>query len=393
MEHKMIHYVEHKAICEVMMQVLIVEPQSDIHRYNDWQEWIQTRKELMKTIRQNLNRSLEPYEKQMILWSKTCFICHQQAELKTCQRCFSANYCEEHANAFRTKHDGYKCDQMMLMLNIDIEIISGRTSNISYGFLPFVNEKSRFDEMLEFYIENIIKRRKDIDWLAKDYIRSDYLSEPLTVYYGYKTLDILKDMKDSLVVIHIIFIKTIKPDYKSAWEILLHILPNIKHLVVLMIGRDLKGSRNVQNVCENCKIKKKSLSFYSFPLSCYKIILNSCKFKVPNVIVGFDVEFDGNREWLESMKRIFRRKLPLLFTLPSQQKVQNIIIKLQNIFGKTVKAVINKRNYFAGLMPHKDVSTGDIYFCNERLIILMNCDAEKVGDDNSDTTTDCNFAD
>ncbi|EFN78537.1 hypothetical protein EAI_02357, partial [Harpegnathos saltator] len=94
-EHKMAHYVEHKDICKIITQLSKVRPQEDDKRYKDWQEWIQSRRELIESIKHRLDRPIEPYEEQMFLWSKSCNVCHQQAELKTCQMCFSVNYCDQ----------------------------------------------------------------------------------------------------------------------------------------------------------------------------------------------------------------------------------------------------------------------------------------------------------
>ncbi|XP_019699477.2 uncharacterized protein LOC105188659 [Harpegnathos saltator] len=374
--HKMLHYLEHNEICEIIWQVLEIKPQRDTRRYKNWQEWIETRKQLMKAVQQNLNRPLKPYEKQMFLWSKSCYVCHQQTELKTCQRCFSGNYCDEHENVFCTKHDGYNCDQMMLMLNIDIEIISGKTSNISYGFLQLVDEKKCFEEMLEFYIENILKRRRDIDWLAKDYIRSDYLSGPLTVYHGLKKLNILNVIENSRIVIHIIGINSVDKNGLCAWEVLLHFLPKVKHLVIEIIGPKLVPGNYKYNLCRKCKDgKEMSVSVISMLYHHYVKLFKyqkSVRNMLPNAVLGSHLNMNNIDTWLETILEFEDLAAPLLLSFPSAQKAQNVIEKIQDILCTKIDPNYNNRNHFPGLMPHKCIESGNIYFCNEYLVIYDN---------------------
>ncbi|XP_032676960.1 uncharacterized protein LOC116846790 [Odontomachus brunneus] len=239
-EHKIIHHPYHEKICAIIAQIVQVKPQQDTCKFSDWQQWVQSRKLLMELVQNELDDKMEPYVQHMILWPKSCYICHQQVKLQVCQRCFSANYCDEHANVFRKTHNGVKCDRLVLLLNIDIETISDNTKNISYKFLQFVNETSCFIEMLEFCMEYIlIRRRRDIDWLAKDYVRSDYLSGPLTVYSGFKRAQLFHILKQEYVVIHIIASNSIKRDNLPAWEILLHLIPEIRKLHIIMVGSEL----------------------------------------------------------------------------------------------------------------------------------------------------------
>ncbi|EFN81816.1 hypothetical protein EAI_15211, partial [Harpegnathos saltator] len=266
-EHKTYHRAKHERICAVIAQLLQEKSHRDARGFGNWQQWIYSRKELLKSIEMNIGYTLEPYEKEAILWSKSCYVCHQQAELKTCQRCFSANYCNKHEEAFRKKHEwGSNCDDLVLSLNINIETISGRTSNMSYGFLQFVNENSKFEEMLEFCIEFVISRRKNhMDWLAKDYVRSDYLSDPLTIYSGLKRINSLRFLRKSCVVIHIIGANSVDKNSLQAWEILLHLLPEIHRLVIVLINPKLPKSVIDQNLCRNCNVQKKFLSFMLIP--------------------------------------------------------------------------------------------------------------------------------
>ncbi|EFN81814.1 hypothetical protein EAI_15209, partial [Harpegnathos saltator] len=311
-EHKTYHREKHERVCAVIAQLLQEKTQRDTRRFGDWQQWIHSRKEFLKLVEKNIGYTLEPYEKEAILWSKSCYVCHQQAELKTCQRCFSANYCNEHEKAFQIKHRGSNCDDLVLSLNIDIETISNRTSNMSYGFLQFVNENSKFETMLEFCIEFVISRRKNhVDWLAKDYVRSDYLSDPLTIYSGFKRIGSLEIINEPLVIIHILAANSGDTNSLSAWEILLHLIPEIQRLLIVLINPKLEDSFIRPNLCKLCDEKKKDLSFLLYSML-YHDYISSGIFKKPTVIVGFDAKFDKGGTWDKSLKSMQRINCPLV---------------------------------------------------------------------------------
>ncbi|XP_025158038.1 uncharacterized protein LOC112589346 isoform X2 [Harpegnathos saltator] len=347
--------------------------------FDHWQQWIQSRKGILESIEKNIGYALDTYVKQAILWSKSCYVCHKQVELKTCQRCFSINYCNQHEEAFRTNHEwGSNCDDLVLSLNIDIEAISGRTSNISYGFLQFVNENSKFETMLEFCIEFVISRRKNhVDWIAKDYIRSDYLSDPLTIYSTFERLKSLDIITESCVIIHVIAAKSVDSNSLLAWEILLHLVPEIQRLEIILINPKLTYNIICPDLCKRCTAKKKNLSFLCYSMLYHDFISTSCvskSCKKPTMIVGFHVKFDKRGTWDESLKVIQNRNCPLILGCPNLIKCEENIYKIMDTLYEDVFPAILNRNYFNGLVPHRDSETSKIYFRNEGLLVFKDLD-------------------
>ncbi|XP_025158057.1 uncharacterized protein LOC105189159 [Harpegnathos saltator] len=369
-EHKTHHHIEHSLTCAVTTQFLEIRPQKDTRRFNDWQQWIHSRKELLKLVQNNIGYTLDPYEKQAILWSKSCCVCHQQAELKTCERCFSVNYCNGHKKAFRARHWGSNCDDSVLLLNINIEAISGRTSNMSYGFLQSINEGSKFEAMLELCLEFVISQRKNhTDWLAKDYVRSDYLSDPLSIYSGFKRIDFLEIIKEPLVIIHIIGASSVDKNGLPAWEILLHLVPEIQRLVIVLINPKLEDSFIRQDLCNHCNEKKKYLCFVLCPMLYHDFISSDWVYKEPTLIVGFNVTFDKERTWNESLKAMQNRNCPLVLGYSRILKCDKNIYKIVEILKGDIFPFGFRQNYFKGLAPHRDLETGDIRYRNEELVI------------------------
>ncbi|XP_032676954.1 uncharacterized protein LOC116846784 [Odontomachus brunneus] len=368
-EHKTIHYIEHMEICTIIAEVLKVKSQRDTCGYSDWQQWIQSRKEFMKLIQQKIDRPMEPYMQQMILWSKSCIVCFKQTELRVCKRCFSANYCDEHAEVFHKKHYNGKCDRLMLALNIDIQTISGKITNISYEFFKLVNYCSHFEEMLEFCMKFMLMQRRDLDWITKDFVQSDYLSDPLTIYSGLDRLSWLIILQQYHVIIHIIAANPMKREGLLAWEILLHLVPELQHLTIIMIGSELVYNSDSPKLCFSCMCKKKELTILSFPMLYHDYLDSSAKFKIPTIIIGFQVELNKSDTWLKPLEAIESQCTPLFLTCVSEKIARNNIIIIQEVLDKIVEPIFSKRNHFSGLTPHKDLETGDTYFRNEHLII------------------------
>ncbi|XP_014480839.1 PREDICTED: uncharacterized protein LOC106747634 [Dinoponera quadriceps] len=370
-EHKAEHRAKHAESCAILKQVLQENPQEYMRSFSDWQHWIQSREKLLIAVAMKLCRPMEQYEKQMILWSKTCVVCYLQTELKTCQRCFSANYCDVHANAFRKKHNEALCSQLMLSLNIDIETIVDNVSPISYDFLSFINRNSYFEEMLEFCIEHILTRREEnMDWIAKDYVLSDYLSEPLTIYFGFKQLYLLLFIRTPVFVIHLLRTDSLDIRGLPAWEILLHLIPEIIELEIVMIISELElYDPYICNLCNHCTRMNKKLSFYFIRMRYGNYAISSVRYKIPRVIFVFLVDFNKQNLLFELKELLINLPCPLFISFTHKQKAHNFIINVKEALNMNIEPELNRINHFSGLVPHKNKETGNTYFRNEYLII------------------------
>ncbi|XP_032677149.1 uncharacterized protein LOC116846874 [Odontomachus brunneus] len=103
--HQQKYENQHMDMCKSLQRIqYIYKARFNITLRFNQEEWIKTRKELKTYVRSRLARDLVPYEKQMILFARSCLICHQQIDLSPCLRCYSSNYCDEHREAFQNQH-------------------------------------------------------------------------------------------------------------------------------------------------------------------------------------------------------------------------------------------------------------------------------------------------
>ncbi|XP_032668997.1 uncharacterized protein LOC116843074 isoform X2 [Odontomachus brunneus] len=355
-------------------QILKIKPQNDTRRYGSWQIWIVNRRIIMESAEETFGSPIEMYVKQMIMWSKTCVICYQQAKLRACQKCFSVNFCNEHAEAFRKEHDGNTCELLTLLLNINIETISGIMTDISYEFLSSVKRDTRVNEMLEFYMKCVLISRDDVNCLIKDYVLSDYLSGPLSIYYEFEKIYGDKNfnvLRQQLVVIHIIAANSVDRHGLPAWEVLLHLIPEMRELRIIMIGPELRTENYGHNICNDCQNKGKKMKFYPICMLYHDYIQTSKSHQIPDLIVGFEAKLDKTQTWSESIKVIRNCLCPLILGAKCQEEVDNDMLAIEHALNVIVEPIVNK-NYFAAFAPHKDLMSNIIRFRNQYLSTYKN---------------------
>ncbi|XP_032685285.1 uncharacterized protein LOC116850757 isoform X2 [Odontomachus brunneus] len=109
--------------------------------YRNPEEWIESRKEILQKILTTLSRCAYRYETEMIMCTKSCYVCFRQANIRLCSTCYSANFCDDYQILFNLFHKKY-CDELLLLLNTNIAYINGcmkKTVECRYGqkFLSF----------------------------------------------------------------------------------------------------------------------------------------------------------------------------------------------------------------------------------------------------------------
>ncbi|EFN76222.1 hypothetical protein EAI_01133, partial [Harpegnathos saltator] len=117
-DHELKGKGSHQEICGILETVLQNHPEFWItHNFNQ-EEWINSRKNLLNLVKRNLQRDMMPYEMQMIMFAKSCFVCHEQRNLQTCMRCYCLNYCSKHEE-FLTHHHSTNCTKLKSCYEID----------------------------------------------------------------------------------------------------------------------------------------------------------------------------------------------------------------------------------------------------------------------------------
>ncbi|XP_014474153.1 PREDICTED: uncharacterized protein LOC106744171 [Dinoponera quadriceps] len=365
--HKMLHYPEHKQICEALEKHLKEDAEwrtRELHQ----NEWVQSRLLFLQLIQQKMSRQLEVYEMEMITFAKSCYTCHRQVNLRTCPKCYSHNYCVAHAAMFENNHKKY-CSTLMISVNLDIGHL--KSTSILLTSCKFI-ELDRDIKGMDSFISRFMDCKRSIGnehepWLFQDYVCSDYASGPLTLCHVMAETGMSYQVTGPESVIHIITGGSLERHYLSAWEFFLHIFRQIKKLTIVFAGPGLRDEYNNIDVCLKCRAKYgQQLFFETHDMSYDKYVDDIKLYKRPNIILAFQAEFYYEPKAEEILKAVKHQDQTLLITSTSQnnlQKNMDTIDRLLNLsaFGSSLGIFFNN---FSSFRPWRDYLTGSTHYRN-----------------------------
>lgn len=361
----------HGEICDVV-QRLTCEKLMRVFSGGTFFDWAKQKKYYVKLVMDNLSRELQPHEEQMIFYARSCFVCYKETDVKPCQTCFCVDFCEAH----RTDNEGHPCEELKAWLYFEMQTIYINPVPDWLTFHDFPN-KGDVNDMHSFY-EMYVFPAKDASWTVLDTIYSDYLSWPLTVYYGLQDANLLNiSLVQNTYVIHIVEARNMDRNNLLSWEIFLHSFEKSMKLVVIMIGLGLAPEfENNCGMLQTCW-EKCMLLGHQFYFSCYRMLyhdyLDSELFTTPDVIIGFEVNkrFDSRDSWVRFITSLKNSVCPIILTTKTKTHAVRIINNIKNILSPDVQPIVGTLNRFKSLRPHRDRMTGRIFYLNEYIIIYM----------------------
>lgn len=386
-EHRKQDYEKsHGKFCKIFKSILITT--SRTNREIDWSEWIQSRKQLVKKIKQKLlqdfQRRMKKHEMEMIWWTKVCIVCHGQNNLQFCKLCLSVNYCSAHEEKFHEKHIKYDCVKRRKMLNIDIVRMTckyemGYKRLFCYPILhDIIEENQRFCITKAFLLKYFLQPTLRICFKTEDYIMSDYMSGPLTIYFGLEKTDLLSHaiMMEETFIIHVIDVDYVDIRGIRTWEILFHTTLKMREIIIVFIGPGIKLPPGITKTCVLCNfcIQQNKRLYFTFIPMLYSdyLQISSYGYKKPNIIVTFG---EGSFEWnsySNTVNAIKTRNCPLFLSCSSKEQTENIMDKMKNVMGRRVTPLLNYTNPCFSLLPYRDIETGDISFRNCHVVVYFN---------------------
>ncbi|XP_032690313.1 uncharacterized protein LOC116853359 [Odontomachus brunneus] len=373
-KHKCMHFRQHQQFCAYITQYLR-ENSGIAWRFHhlETSQWIESRRKFVLAIAQQLPRRLESYEVQMIIFAKSCDICHQQINIFTCRVCYSNNYCFSHILEFQMNHSS-KCHELMLCLNLDILYI------IPINFkrlITFPTVSTSFAHMNEFLLNNVHCSYKLFASSKRDptkfaYFCSDYASGPFTLYDGIKKAKLmdLLNRAGSQYVIHVISATSIEYKYMNAWELLHHLLWWIKDVTVVLIGQELRTENINLESCNDCKSRNRRINVVCRS-GFYHEYRNDSTFCQPNVIIIFQAQFDTVSAWHEySLLTSQSMNCPYILTARSQYIADENINYLKNNIN--IKPVYDGPNNFKSLYPYRQLHGHRVSYRNSHITVYRN---------------------
>ncbi|EFN86872.1 hypothetical protein EAI_01800 [Harpegnathos saltator] len=316
-------------------------------------------------MRKEMQRRLMPYEEQMILFAKSCYICFQEFDLRVCEMCYSAYYCEQHKQQFQIKHNKH-CWDLMFCLNLEMRHAG---TKLHYDFSIFPNGTKYIDDMEGFmknyyYLDTIPK-----SWSSKAYIHTDFVSTPLTVLYGIISAEVnVLNMNGHQYFVHIITSSYLEAEYAAAWELFLHTLYQIKQLTVVIIGLECKFEGKYFDLCNKCNSYGQSLKLEFSPMLYHKYI-NRPLCKKPNVIIRFDVDLKDETTLIDIFSTP-NMNCPYFLLATSKSVAKENKTTMKELLN--LQPAYNEQNKFRSFHPWRDFQTGSVYYRNNYVTIYPN---------------------
>ncbi|EFN88963.1 hypothetical protein EAI_10367 [Harpegnathos saltator] len=367
-EHRLLHLPQHKEICDAIIEV---NKQRNMHNFcgNALEEWTNFKKENMQAVEQQLHRELELYEQQMLLFPKSCFICHKHDNLKIfCSYCVCVNICCEHNLVFRE----HNCRNMQHCLVLDYtQALKDRDGKFVKNDV-YINLKE-VNDMLSF-MEQYLQHKITPDSLDNVHFEcTEYFSRPLTLIYGLREGNLLHLQSFKTIIIHIISGTFEDINSLYAWELLLHECNEDVNVLIIMIGPDLQEKCRTLELCETCKAHNKKLQF-EYRRTLYHNYVVSRFHMQPHVIIGFNARFMNDIELSTTMIRTVRsQSCVFLLTTECESKVQqNMIMIREIVYSPMLTPVFSGQNRFRSWRPYRDYENDGLFYSNKYLIIYMN---------------------
>ncbi|XP_014467294.1 PREDICTED: uncharacterized protein LOC106740606 [Dinoponera quadriceps] len=320
--------------------------------------------------------------KQMIMFIKACRICHEQQNLYTCRRCYSVNYCFDHADT--VKRDGnFDCEKLKLCLEVDSKLQFGSTLLGHHFINPPVYFKPSVDMSSFLKLHNF----KFLDSVTL-YCYTDYISGPLTLYYGMKNVLLLNPQGEHFCyIVYIVAANIVDKAYVPSWGLFLHRLRWQTQLRIILIGLQLQDDRKNIETCIKCRPTQRKFNFECHRTS-YCDYVNSDMYIKPKVIIEFQVDFNDWEPSSELILKLRDQNCPLLLTDKSKLKVEENINKLFEVLGSPLNIAYHEKNKFCSIRPCTDLENDGVSYRNHHLTVFKNLSVSSPSDTSSDTSSD-----
>lgn len=266
-QHQIDYRSEHKKLCKIIAEILKEQKKSHIFENIDSTEFNDEKCRIISEVEEKLKRALNKEELMLFKEPRLCFVCREsnQDKLTTCQKCLITSFCDLHPtsriherfciieSAEITKDTPFKVDMNFLTMKSQINsLIKGMKPVKEDDPLP----TSTIDFFDSFTKEKLSPKNK--------ILLSEYFSVPLTICSALRALfsPIPSKVQIHLKSQHCAWTRICY----EFWEIILHLLPEVKTLEIIDIEDLLPSSEKVKiSLCKECKLKKKSIQITRNP--------------------------------------------------------------------------------------------------------------------------------
>ena len=387
-KHQKVHYKTHQDLCKVISVMMKENNWSNLFEslYNTEPEtWYLQKEKLFLEAQSRMPRSLLPYEHQMFLFPRCCLICHENNQnlLIDCLECPAISFCEKH-NKYLNHTISNDCYWLWHCQALDADL-KGHTrftfTNQIEKLISCVpmNEVSKTKKALNLpgSMEEFLNESMKSSGIPeiKKFHASEYFTNSLTVLNALQRLDHpnyqTQNQEKSELTIHVTGCD-IEFDRPIFWEILLHLLPNLRTLKVVIADSD---SMNIiePKICKKCCSREKKLVVETLNISYDKYLDDKTSdYSKPDLVVFYEFKLPEKEDerWIKYVETWGQLECPLVITTHQALDMLKIWEKLKSAFETYVTIIDKNYNTFSSIRPRRDFEKFDTVYTKNRCWIL-----------------------
>lgn len=345
-EHQEKDYKRHQNICKA------VKVASEKLIFNSKLSFKQNLVFQLKILEELLQRELNGYETDLILYRKRCHVCDKiDNSVLKCQKCHATSFCSQHKDA---DHD---CNNILKALQCEQVIYMQGLPPIWFPKTYLAKTEEIPKEWNQYFLW---RQYPNLSVISK-ILYAEGLSIPLTLSY---IIEMLKLQNQELVEIHLIGCESIYELLSlQKYEEILHLFPNIKQLEIVFFGQYIFTELEELDLCEYClKNKKIKLSVVNKQYKEAKIDIS------PDFCISFNPSFDSKTEdWSKNIPKIVDMNIPSFITTLNKEEAQEYEFLIEDFGGKIV--IPPEINPFQGTQPFREpFEKGRFYYKNQYIL-------------------------
>ncbi|XP_033217437.1 uncharacterized protein LOC117173145 [Belonocnema kinseyi] len=306
------------------------------------------------------------YEKEMFLYPKTCFVCHE-SNLDLLRNCkCGVSLCKIHENDFRHQ-------QLCKHLSLAFQLSMMESPRYLNGIMKAKPEKASPCSMEEF-LDSFFQFKRKSEGLHK-LILSNLHTRPLTFVYAGMKLNLI----DYFMVIHVIGATGMEVATYANWMPVFFLLKRLQNLKIVFIGPKIfSESYSLDSFFHDfpsrLKMEEATLKAECHALR-YEEYCRSDSFVQPNIILGYNLNLHESElgisdcTWKDTILMFEELKVPFVLTAGSEDRARKDHESLCKLLGKSVDYISLDKNPFGGFIPERDFETEELLFSNQHVII------------------------
>ncbi|KAL6259278.1 hypothetical protein P5V15_009196 [Pogonomyrmex californicus] len=366
-KHKKQDRLKHRDLCKVLTEVCTIGGGLSLLSELTADDYRVYRLKLIDIVQCHLNRPLQLWEKEILLYPRVCCKCRCfSMTLKCCATCGIGLFCENH-------NDGHEeCREFQVFCRM---LFMQHENGYVDPELPDIFRKeplhlsSNFDQlMVELYSRSTYYCNMDCYTYC---ILSHISTIPLTALYSMQVSCQSWETIDTFVI-HIIGAEfQFECINLHVWEkLFLHLLSNLKYLKLMFVGPELHlpsvplDLLAAVKLCSFCKSSRRRINVSFHPGKLYHDFCHSKQFIKPHLICLFnpglyrETGFEGKDTWPETIREFCKTKVPICVTSYTKQEIPQEMTRIKSI--AEVETILEpQRNPFASIKPDRNFVSDD----------------------------------